>query len=198
MTVSPEDDQRRQHHALQRIERTAELRQQQREAVAVLDADTERLRGENERAAMQLRHELDIENRNLDLQDQALRDALQIRLESLQTTLRQHDDFFRHFWALDQELLTLEGRIAEKLIDGGIRAKQSALDHHHAMESKASDQAHEIVMAEEARKSATHANELDKDNFEFKERLRLKLAREHGQLSAGEVADIMAVLNGKP
>ena len=36
-------------------------------------------------------------------------------------------------------------------------------------------------MESEKRTTMTHENELDKDNFEFKERLRLELTREFGQ-----------------
>lgn len=192
------DENLRQHHALERIHTQANLRGQHREAAAAYDAEAEQVKGDNERNAMRLQHDLDIENRQLDLQFQAYRDGQQIRLESLQTAIKQHDDYFRHFWELDKDILALEGRIAEKIIAAGLQQGQTRLDHQNAMESKTSNQGHEITMEAEKRVSATHDNELDKDNFEFKERLRLKLAREHGQLSRQEVADIMARMDKKP
>lgn len=189
------DEDTRQRHALERIHTQASLRNQSRQAAAAYDAEAEQVKGDNERNAMRLQHDLDIENRQLDLQFQAYRDGQQIRLESLQTAIKQHDDYFRYFWELDKDILALEGRIAEKVIAAGLQQGQTRLDHQNAMESKTSDQSHEITMEAEKRVSATHDNELDKDNFEFKERLRLQLAREHGQLSRQEVADIMARLD---
>lgn len=180
--TAPEDD-IKQRHALERIREQAELRGQQREVAAVYDAESEQIRGENERNAMRLRHDLDIENRQLDLQADAFRDGQKIRLESLQTTIKQHDDYFRHFWELDKELVTLEGRIAELIVAAGLQQQQTKLDHHNAMQAKEADHSNQVHMEAEKRISATHENELDKDNFEFKERLKIQLAREFGTVS---------------
>lgn len=116
------------------------------------------------------------------MQQRELENAQQLRLESLQTIIKQHDDFFRHFWAMDQDVLGLEIRLVELVAKARIDTEKSRLDHSQAMESKQSDQAHELTVAHQK-------NELDKDSFEFKERLKIQLAREFGLVNQGNIND---------
>ena len=170
----------RQQNALERIRVQAELREQGKVRAEAFDVEVERLRGENERALARLQQDISLENRNLDLQHQELSNAQALRLESLQTLLKQHDDFFRHFWAMDQEVLGLETRVIELTVKARIDENQARLNHQHDMAAKHVDQAHELTAAHQK-------NELDKDNFEFKERLKIQLAREFGLVDQGNI-----------
>lgn len=177
----------RQRHHLERIREQAHLRDQQRMRAEDFDVEVERLRGDNERALARLSHELGIENRQLDLQYDEFKNGQSLRMEALQTAIKQQDDFFRHFWALDAEVLGLETRLIEKKADALIAERFSTLTHHQSMEAKTSDQTHDVVMSAEERQTLTHKNELDKDNFEFKERLKIALVREFGQAAEAQV-----------
>lgn len=152
--------------------------------------------------AMKLKHELDIENRGHDHQFNRAEDARELERLATETTLRRRDDFIRKAWEDDQRSQELEHVILGKLADHKIATRQedqrhtnhlaeTHVDHANEMEAKTTDHINTKEMA-------VMDNELDKDNFEFKERLRLKLAREHGQLSRQEVADIMARMDKKP
>ena len=81
----------------------------------------------------------------------------------------------------------LETRLIEKKADALIAQRFSAQTHRQTMEAKASDQNHDRTMAAAERVTLTHKNELDKDNFEFKERLRITLMREFGTTAAEQV-----------
>lgn len=177
----------RQQHRLEQIRLQAELRDKQKIQSDAFDVEVEKLRGDNERSLARLTHELDIENRQLDLQYNEFRNSQQLRLEALQTTIKQQDDMFRHFWALDAEVLGLETRLIEKKADALIAERFSAQTHHQTMEAKVSDQSHDRAMAEEERVTLTHKNELDKDNFEFKERLKITLVREFGNMAEAKI-----------
>ncbi|MDJ0627630.1 MAG: hypothetical protein QNJ44_05175 [Rhodobacter sp.] len=170
----------RHHHRLEQIREQARLRDQQRIRAEEFDVEVEKLRGENERELTRLTHELAIENRQLDLQYNEFKNGQQVRLEALQTAIKQQDDFFRHFWALDAEVLGLETKLIEKKADALIAERFSAQAHRQTMEAKTSDQSHDRMMAEEERATLSHKNELDKDNFEFRERLKITLMREFG------------------
>lgn len=177
----------RQHHHLERIREQARLRDQQRIRAEEFDVEVEQLRGENERDLTRLRHELDIENRNLDLQLAEFKNGQQLRLEALQTNIKQQDDFFRHFWALDAEVLGLETRLIEKKADALIAERFSTLTHRQTMEAKSSDQGHDLTLSADERVTLSHKNELDKDNFDFKERLKIELMREFGATATDQV-----------
>ena len=186
MTDGHELDVRQQHH-LERIREQARLRDQQRIRAEEFDVEVEQIRGQNEQSLARLRHELDIENRQLDLQYNEFKNGQALRLEALQTAIKQQDDFFRHLWALDAEVLGLETRLIEKKADALIAERFAAQAHQHSMAVKFSDQDHELVMSTEERVTLTHKNELDKDNFEFKERLKIELMREFGAAAKDQV-----------
>jgi len=177
----------RHNHRLEQIREQASLRDQQRIRAEEFDVEVEKLKGENERELTRLSHELAIENRQLDLQFNEFKNGQQLRLEALQTAIKQQDDFFRHLWTLDAEVLRLETRLIEKKADALIAERFSAQTHRQTMEAKSSDQGHDQVMASEERVTLSHKNELDKDNFEFKERLKIALTREFGTASADQI-----------
>lgn len=181
--AEPHELEIRQNHHLERIREQARLRDQQRIRAEEFDVEVEQLRGQNERELVRLTHELGIENRQLDLQYNEFKNGQQLRFEALQTAIKQQDDFFRHFWALDAEVLGLETRLIEKKADALIAERFSTLTHRQTMEAKTSDQGHDRTMAEEERVTLSHKNELEKDQFEFKERLKITLVREFGSAS---------------
>ena len=43
----------------------------------------------------------------------SLRNTQQLRLESLQTAIEQHNDLFRHFWDIDKVVVALATRLVE-------------------------------------------------------------------------------------
>ena len=192
--AEPQELELRQQHHLERIREQARLRDQQRIRAEEFDVEVEQLRGQNERELARLTHELNIENRQLDLQYSDFKNGQQLRLEALQTAIKQQDDFFRHFWALDAEVLGLETRLIEKKADALIAERFSAQTHRQTMDAKHSDQSHDRTMAEEERVTLSHKNMLDMENFEFKERLKLTLMREFGAASADQVQAAMAKL----
>lgn len=185
--AEPQELEIRQSHHLERIREQARLRDQQRIKAEEFDVQVEQLRGENERELARLSHDLGIENRNLDLQFNEFKNGQSLRLEALQTAIKQQDDFFRHFWALDAEVLGLETRLIEKKADALIAERFSTLTHQQTMEAKNSDQGHDVVMSAEERVTLTHKNELDKDNFEFKERLKIILMRDFGNVTEAQI-----------
>ncbi|MGB0900975.1 hypothetical protein [Halocynthiibacter sp.] len=177
----------RQQHRLEQIRLQAQLHDQRHIRADEFDVEVERLRGDNERSLTRLTHELDIENRQLDLQYNEFKNSQQLRLEALQIAVKQQDDMFRHFWALDAEVLGLETRLIEKKADAVIAEQFSAQTHRQSMEAKTSDQYHDRTMSEEERMTLSHKNELDKDNFEFKERLKITLMREFGNVAEAKI-----------
>lgn len=161
-----------------------------------IEADQRRMDGKIEAQlgdieAMKLKHELDIENRGHDHQFNRAEDARELERLATETTLRRRDDAIRKGWADDERAQLLEGEILKKIADHRIATRQADQAHGHELESKAAD--HRINM--EAKTTdhlnavdfATHENELDKDNFEFKERLKLQLHREFGNATEEEV-----------
>jgi len=173
----------RHKNRLAEIREQAALRDRGRIKSEEFDVQVENIRGENERELTQLIHDLGIENRQLDLQYNEFKNGQTLRLEGLQTQIKQQDDFFRHFWTLDEEVLKLEIILIEKAADALIAERAKEQDHTHHMAIKASEQVQDVVMAEEERRTLTHKNELDKDNFKFKEELKIELARTFGQVS---------------
>lgn len=173
-------EQYKQQNALERIRVQADLREQAKVRAEAFDVEVEKVRGENERQLARLQQDIAVENRNLDVQHREIQNAQALRLEALQTAIKQHDDFFRHFWAMDQEVLGLETRIIEIIVKARVDENQSRLTHQQSMEAKRSDQLHELTAAHQK-------NELDKDNFEFKERLKIQLAREFGQVNQDNI-----------
>jgi hypothetical protein len=140
--------------------------------------------------AMRLKHDLDIENRGHDHQFNRAEDARELERLATETALRRRDDFIRKAWEDDQGNQELEGRILSKIADHKIATQQEDQRHSNLIAEKTDDHLN-------AKEMAVLTNELDKDNFNFKERLRLQLSREGGALSMEEIADAMRTLDGK-
>lgn len=177
----------RHEHRVEQIRLQADLRRQDRIGSEEYRAEIERLRGENERGLALLHHDLERENRALDLKFQELRNSQQVRLEAIQTAIRQHDEFFRHYWEIDKEVVRLETRLIELVVEAHLTASQSVLEHQHLMASTMSQHDHARTMAEEERNTLTLKDNLDKGNFEFKERLKIQLAREFSTASTEQI-----------
>jgi Zn-dependent metalloprotease len=177
----------RHEQRVEQIRIQADLRRQERISSAEYTAEIERLRGENERELALLHHDLEKENRVLDLKFQELQNSQQVRLEAIQTAIKQQDDFFRHFWELDKEVTQLEARLIEMAAAARIAVEQSTLERAH----KDRDQTHELRMEAERRKTITH--ETDQDIR--KERAIRELDREFQGKSAEDVAAILKRLD---
>lgn len=106
----------RHENRIEQIRLQADLRRQERVSSEEYTAEIERLRGENERDLALLHHDLEKENRALDLKFQELHNNQQVRLEAIQAAIKQHDDFFRHFWEIDKEVSQLEIRLTEMAV----------------------------------------------------------------------------------
>lgn len=193
----------RQQDSLERLQASHALavsRQREREASRqTYQREAAIIQGENAEELMKLKHELDRENRLLDHAFARAEDAREVERLATEITIRRRDDFIRHQWDMDTGLFGLEAKIVEIVASAVLSGRQSKTDHGYLMEARATDQNHEQIMEVERRQTLTHENELDKDNFEFKERLKQKLARESEHLKTEEIADILAQLNaGKP
>jgi len=167
----------RRTEAVERIEAQAKLRERGQISAAEFDAEVEQLRGENERKALRLMHDLGVERLNVDLQYQEKANEQHARLEGILTRIRQHDDQVRFFWELDREVVQLESRLIEKRLEAEIKKDQTRIE-----------QDHEVRMEKQKRKTMSHENELDKDNFEFKERLVRELSREFGGYAEADIS----------
>jgi len=183
---------KRQQDSLERLQASHELavnRQREREASRqTYQREAAIIQGENAEELMKLKHDLDRENRLLDHAFARAEDAREVERLATEITIRRRDDFIRHQW-----------QAVELVANSVLSGRQAKADHGYIMEAKSSDQNHERIMEAERRQTMSHENELDKDNFEFKERLKQKLARESDSLKTEEVADILAQLNaGNP
>ena len=187
----------RHQNRLAEIREQAALRDRGRIRSEEFDVQVEQLRGNNERDLTQLIHDLGIENRQLDLQYSDFKNGQTLRFEALQTAIKQQDDFFRHFWDLDAEVMRLEVSLVEKVADAWLAERAKEQDHARHIEVKESDQAHDRRMAREERKTLTLKNELDKDNFRFKEELKIELARTFGQVSREQIESTIEKLSAQ-
>lgn len=184
-----DDLERRHQQALERQRNAHELARSR-----AIEADQRRTDRKTEAQlgdldAMRLKHELDIENRGHDHQFNRAEDARELERLATETALRRRDDFIRKAWEDDQRNQELEGHILSKIADHKIATRQEDQRHTNLMDEKSADHLN-------AKEMAVLTNELDKDNFEFKERLRLQLGREGGALSMEEIADAMRTLDG--
>lgn len=190
---------KRQQDSLERLQTSHELavqRQRDREVSRqTYQREATIIQGENAEELMKLKHELDRENRLLDHALARAEDAREVERLATEITIRRRDDFIRHQWDADTGLFGLEARIIELVASSILIGRQSKADHGYVMEAKVSDQSHERVMEAEHRQTMSYENELDKDNFEFKERLKQKLTRENESLKSEEIVDILAQLN---
>jgi len=146
----------RQKDSLQRLERSAELTRERQEEN---DARKERqktqaviMEGANAKELMNLQHQLNKENRQLDHQFNMAEDARELEKEATELIMRRRDDFIRHHWSMDQEILGLELRILESQIKAQSDSKLSKQEH------------------EQNKDFETHKSKLEKDVFAFKEK----------------------------
>lgn len=169
----------------------ADLRRQDRITSEEFDVEIEKLRGESERELTLLTHDLDKENRALDLKFEELKNSQQVRLEAIQTSIKQQDDFFRHFWEIDKEVVRLETRLVEMVMAGRIGAEQTVLEHGHSIETKARDQSHELRMEAERRVNTSHTT----DEEIRKARALKELDREFQSIDEEAIGNVLQKLD---
>lgn len=186
-----DESERRQQQALERQQHSHDLaRARAREAEdRRASRVTEAQLGDLE--AMRLKHELDIDNRGLDHQFNRAEDARELERLATETALRRRDDFLRKAWDDDRRSQELEQLILGKIADHRIAIRQEQQRHQNALTELSETHTNDLVQ-----KAAKHANdkemavlnnELEKDLFEFKERLRITLAREFGMVSEEQI-----------
>lgn len=156
-------------NALARLEKSAELTRQRQEAN---EARKERQRiqssiieGANAKELMELQHELNKENRLLDHQFALAEDARELERFAVETTIRQRDDYIRHMWDNDSEILALELKVIEMLIERQSKASLSALEHSQAKDM------------------ANHNTKLEKDLLKYKQDLLLEYKKKSGEVN---------------
>jgi len=166
--ADPEHQDRQHRNALQRLERSAELTQR-RQAEVEERKERQRIQatviqGANAKELMELQHELNKENRHLDHQFALAEDARELEREAIEIKLRQRDDFIRHHWDNDSEILALEIRVIEMLIERESKASLSAQEHGQAKDL------------------ASHNTKLEKDLLKYKQELLLKYKKKAGDI----------------
>jgi len=114
---------------------------------------------------MELQHELNKENRLLDHRFALAEDARELGRQACETKLRQRDDFIRHHWLHDTEILGLEIRLIERLIESQAKAALSRQEHGQAKDL------------------ATHNNKLEKKLIKYKQDLLLEYKAKSGEVS---------------
>jgi hypothetical protein len=139
-----------------------------------IDSEERKVRRQTEASiadkdAMERQHQLNIENRSIDHNFNRAEDARELQRLASETALKRRDDFVREQWGKDRDVTALEAEIISKVADAKVARRQTELEQANALEL------------------ATHENELDKDNFEFKERLKIELAGEYGQFAEESV-----------
>jgi len=167
--VDPAQIQHQHNNAIARLERSAELTHQRQEAA---EARKERQRiqssiieGANAKELMELQHELNKENRLLDHQFAMAEDARELERLAVETTIRQRDDYIRHMWDNDSDILALELKVIELLIERQSKASLSAQEHGQAKDL------------------ATHNTKLEKDLLKYKQDLLLEYEAKSGEVS---------------
>lgn len=169
-------DRMERNHALALTrQRENEMRRQEYKREAAI------IEGENALEIMNRKHELDIENRQLDHLFNRAEDAREVERLASEIAIRRRDDFIRHQWQSESSLFKLEAQIIEALTHGAIAERQSNVDHGHTLEIKGVEHIN-------AKDMAAHENELDKDNYEFKRRLDMELATQSGSINDEEIA----------
>jgi len=166
--ADPEHQDRQHKNALQRLERSAELTQR-RQAEVEERKERQRIQatviqGANAKELMELQHELNKENRLLDHQFALAEDARELEREAIEIKLRQRDDFIRHHWDNDSEILALEIRVIEMLIER--ESKQALSKQEHG----------------QAKDLASHNTKLEKDLLKFKQELLLAYKKKAGDI----------------
>ncbi|PHS23557.1 MAG: hypothetical protein COA84_10925 [Robiginitomaculum sp.] len=167
--------QKRHENTLERIERSAELiRQRQTESHQIRErqsAQITMIEGANAKELLELQHELNKENRLFDHQFALAEDARELEREACEILLRRRDDFIRHHWEKDKEILALELRVIEKMIEGRSKERFSKQEH------------------KQAKDFANHNTKLEKELFAYKEKFAAELKVRTNQMEAAEVSD---------
>lgn len=152
---------KRQKDAIIRMEKSDELARQRQEAS---DARKERqktqsvvIEGANAKELMELQHDLNKENRSLDHQFNMAEDARELERDALELIMRRRDEYIRHHWSMDQQILDLELRVIESQIKAKSDATLSRQEH------------------QQSKDFATHQAKLEKDVFAFKEKYAAKM-----------------------
>lgn len=167
--ADPANIEQQHRNAIARLERSAELtRERQVEA----EARKERTRiqasiidGANAKELMELQHELNKENRLLDHEFAKAEDAREIEREAIEITMRRRDDYVRHMWDNDTQILGLELKIIELLLERQSKASLSAQEHGQAKDL------------------ATHNAKIEKDLLKYRQDLLLEYKAKSGEVS---------------
>ena len=126
----------RHQDALTRLERSAELTRERQEATAAhrerLKTNATIIEGANAKELMELQHELNRENRSLDHQFALAEDARELERQALEIIMRRRDDFIRHHWDMEQQILMQELRLVEKQVEASNDSAMSAQKHQQA------------------------------------------------------------------
>ncbi len=163
------DPDRQHQNSLARLERSDELTRQRQEAN---EARKERQRiqssiieGANAKELMELQHELNKENRLLDHQFALAEDARELERLAVETTIRQRDDYIRHMWDNDSEILALELKVIELLMERESKASLSQQEH------------------KQDKDMASYNHKLEKDLLKYKQDLLLQYKAKSGEMS---------------
>ena len=161
-----------QNNALKRLEQShknAMVRQEKNEVRRqAFQHEAVIVEGENAETLMNLKHELDKENRLLDHAFNRAEDMREVERLATEISMRRRDDYIRHQWNSENGLFELEAKVIAALASGAIAERQSHINHAHNMEAKTAD--HDNNMEFE-----THKTDEEMREFEFKERLKDKL-----------------------
>ena len=113
---------------------------------------------------MELQHELNKDNRLLDHQFALAEDARELERLAVETTIQQRDDYIRHMWDNDSEILALELKIIEMLIESQSKAALSVQEHGQTKDL------------------ATHNTKLEKELLKYKQDLLLEYQSKSGDM----------------
>jgi len=163
------DPDRQHQNALARLERSAELTRQ-RQADAEARKERQRIQasiieGANARELMELQHDLNKENRLLDHEFALAEDARELEREAIEIKMRQRDDYVRHMWDNDSEILALELKVVEMLIESRSKSQLSAQEHAQAKDI------------------ATHNHKLEKKLLKYKQDLLIQYREKSSEVS---------------
>ena len=191
-----ENERKAQHqNALDRQRNSHELARQRAIDAEVRRANrvTEAQLGELD--AMRLKHDQDLENRGRDHEFNRAEDARELERLATETALRRRDDAVRKAWSDNERLQLLEADILRIIANHKVTAREEEQRHGHSMAEKAADQRNLLDLTQtnhgNAKEMAILANELDKDNFEFKERLMSEIRRAAQGHSEEEIARVL-------
>lgn len=132
-----------------RAHQNALVRNQRRhEATEELRRLTEAAKGENAIEAMKLRHELDIENRQMDFQIEQKQTYLDLEKQTLESVISQRQTATEAVIAQGTAQNDLNIRIMEKIVELLVGRSVRANEHDNALESKDRDAVLEVEVFE--------------------------------------------------